>query len=50
MIIKTGTSQAPVVHLETDGLNQMQRHAGIGAKPNYITSVGRYFGLIQDKV
>jgi hypothetical protein len=50
MIIKTGTSQAPVVHLETEGLNQMQRYTGIGAKPNYITSVGRYFRLIQDKV
>jgi hypothetical protein len=48
VIVQACASQAGVVELESQGADQVQRGASIGAQPDYIASVGRYFWPEED--
>jgi len=46
-IIQAGTSQLAVIQLKSQGMNQVQDTAGIGAKAYDITRVGGNLRLVQ---
>lgn len=50
VIIQAGAAQAFIVQLVTQRLDQVQVAAGIGAEPDNVAGIGRYFRLEQDHV
>lgn len=50
VIIQAGAAQAFIVQLVTQRLDEVQVAAGIGAEPDNVAGIGRYFRLEQDHV
>ena len=50
VVVEAGTPQARLVKLESEGPNEVQRAAGIGAEPYNVAGVGGDFRLIEDDV
>lgn len=50
VIIKTGATKACLVQIESQGVDEMQTAAGVGAKPYDIPGIGRNFRLIENDV
>ena len=48
MVVEARATQAPVIELESQGLDQMELAAGVGAQTNDIAGVRGYLGLIED--
>jgi hypothetical protein len=46
-VVKTGSFQVLVIHLETERVNQMETQLGGAAKPRDIARIGRDLGLME---
>lgn len=50
VVIEPCADQLFVFENKTQRSDQMQLATGIGAKPDDVAGIGRYFGLVQDDV
>ena len=50
VIIQPGAAQAFVIQFEAQRLDQVQVAAAVGAEPDNVAGIGRYFRLKKDDV
>ena len=50
VIVEPGTTQLGIIKTKTQGLNQMQPSAGVGAKPDDVAGVGGDFRMNQNDI
>lgn len=50
VVVEAGPAQALVVHVEAQRFDQMQVAAAVGAQPDDVAGIGRYFRLKKDDV
>ena len=50
VVVEARALQTLVIEAEAEWFHQMQRRSGVGAQPDCVARIGRYFGFIQDEV
>ena len=50
VVVESGAAQEAVGHREAQGLDQVQRAAGVGGQPDHVAGVGWDFGFDEDDV